>query len=144
MVSQTLGYALRAGVCLAMQPEQAKTSHDISKLTLVPAGYLDKLLRALGRQGLVKSQRGLHGGFVLTSDPADLTILDVVKAVDPIRRIRECPLNITSHGTNLCPLHHRLDDALAMIEQAFSKTTLTELINNQDQHIPLCDVSIDR
>ncbi len=108
MISQTAEYALRAIVYLANQGV-ARTTTEIAKTTHVPAGYLAKVMQSLSRAGLVKSQRGLNGGFTLAHDPHELSILTVVNAVDPIRRFAECPLGIPSHRRRLCPLHHRLN-----------------------------------
>ena len=79
-------------------------------------------MQSLTRAGLVKSQRGLNGGFTLAHDPEQLSILEVVNAVDPIQRYPECPLGIENHGRRLCPLHQRLDQAAAMVEKAFGDT----------------------
>src|SRR6185312_12271399 len=118
MISQTAEYALRAIVYLAGQGEP-QTTQQIATTTRVPAGYLSKVLQSLARSGLVHSQRGLHGGFTLTKSPKQLTVWEVIDAVDPIQRIKSCPLGLRSHGVNLCPMHKRLDDALAQMEKAF-------------------------
>ena len=81
----------------------------------MPAGYLAKVLQGLSRAGLLHSQRGLGGGFTLARSPNQLTMWEVVQAVDPLRRIRECPLGFESHET-LCPLHEQLDSAIAAID----------------------------
>jgi Rrf2 family nitric oxide-sensitive transcriptional repressor len=143
MISQTSEYALRAIVWLADHSSKPQTTHDIAQSTKVPAGYLSKVLQSLGRSQLVQSQRGLHGGFVLARDAESITVLDVINAVDPIRRIESCPLKLESHGTHLCPLHRRIDDAIASIEQAFGDTTIAELLAEPNTSRPLCDVTID-
>ena len=58
----------------------------------------------------------------------EVTVLDVVNAVDPIRRIKKCPLGLAAHGVKLCPMHSRLDAALEAIEELFGNTTLAELL----------------
>jgi Rrf2 family protein len=137
MISQTAEYALRAIVYLAGQ-EVARTTLEIAKTTHVPAGYLAKVMQSLSRAGLVKSQRGLNGGFTLAHDPRELSILKVINAVDPIQRIAECPLGIPSHGRRLCPLQHRLDQAAAMVEKAFGDTMVAELLAAPRVQRPLC------
>lgn len=87
----------------------------------------------------MQSQRGLHGGFVLTKSPEELAVWDVIDVVEPFKRIRECPLELNSHGTNLCPLHRRLDNAMASVEEAFRTTTIAELLNEQGSVTPLCE-----
>jgi Rrf2 family protein len=138
MISQTAEYALRAIVYLADQDGIPCTTAHIAKATLVPAGYLAKVMQSLSRAGVVRSQRGLNGGFTLTKGSKNLSILDVVNAVDPIRRFPECPLGIPSHGRRLCPLHYQLDQVGAMIEQTFGRTMVADLLAVPRERRPLC------
>ena len=139
MLSKTVEYALRAVCYLASQTPQAKTTEQISKATQVTPAYLSKVLQNLTRKGIVHSQRGIGGGMTLVKQPAELTILEVVNAVEPIERILTCPLNLEAHGTHLCPLHRRVDDALAGMEAAFANTTLAEVLAEPTTSVPLCN-----
>ena len=139
MFSQTVEYALRAVVHLAAEAPAARTTDQIAEATLVPKAYLSKVLQNLGRAGVVHSQRGVGGGMTLVKTPAELTILEVVNAVEPLQRIRTCPLGLASHGVRLCPLHRRLDNALSGVEQAFATTTLAEVLAEPTESVPLCD-----
>jgi len=138
MLSQSVDYALRAMIYLANENPESRTVGQIAAVTQVPRPYLSKLMQNIAKAGLVRSQRGLHGGYMLAKDPEKTTILDVVNAVDPLERIRKCPLGIKTHGANLCPLHRRLDDAIAGVESAFRKTTLAEIIAEPSRSVPLC------
>jgi Rrf2 family protein len=138
MISQTAEYALRAVVYLADQQGRPRTTAQIAKATEVPAGYLAKVMQNLSRGRIVHSQRGLKGGFRLTGDPADLTILAVINAVDPIRRYHQCPLGLPAHEFELCPLHTRLEDAGRMVEELFGGTTVAELLDVPRSRKPLC------
>lgn len=139
MFSQTVEYSLRAVVHLAAQGQVPQTTQQIAEATRVPPAYLSKVLQGLCRAGIVRSQRGVGGGMSLVKAPADLTILEVVDAVDPIRRIKKCPLGLASHGLRLCPLHKRLDDALATVQRAFAETTLAEVLSEPTSSVPLCE-----
>lgn len=139
MISQTVEYALRAIVTIAQHDGQPCTAQQISKITQVPAPYLSKLMQVLVRAGLTSSQRGLHGGFVLTKQPAELTIWEVIDAVEPFKRILECPLGIMSHGSTLCPLHRRLDRAMATVEEQFRNTTIADVLSEPGAVTPLCE-----
>ena len=119
MISQTAEYALRAVASLVSDHGRPKTTQQIATATRVPLPYLPKVIQALARAGLVHSRRGLHGGVSLVRDPETLSIIKVIQAVDPMQRITTCPLGLEAHGTQLCPLHRRLDDAFAMVKQAF-------------------------
>jgi len=127
MISQTAEYALRAMVDLAYHAGESRTTQQIADATRVPAGYLAKVLKDLARNELVHAQRGPKGGFALMHDPNRITVYDILAAVDPPKRITRCPLDLPEHRTQLCPLHQRLDDALAGMEKVFRATTIAEV-----------------
>ena len=140
MLSQTTEYALRAMVVLAEECNVPWTAQAISAKTLVPADYLVKVLQPLVKAGLITAQRGRNGGFLLARPPEQINVLDVVTAVDPLRRIRHCPLRLKGHGTTLCPLHRKLDDAIRLVEEAFGSTTLADILAGPGPVHPLCPV----
>ncbi|MFN8708266.1 MAG: RrF2 family transcriptional regulator [Planctomyces sp.] len=139
MFSQTVEYALRAVVHLAIHSPRPQKTADIATATQVPTAYLAKVLQGLREKEIVRLQRGIGGGVSLARAPSEFTILDIVNAVDPIQRIKTCPLDLKSHGVRLCSLHRRMDDALSRMEAAFSSTTLAELLEDPNPSVPLCD-----
>jgi Rrf2 family protein len=138
MISQTVEYALRATVYLADQNNEPRTAQQIAEVTKVPVAYLAKVMQGLVRRNIVRSQRGLGGGFALLRAASELTIWDVADAVEPFRRIRECPLGLEAHRLRLCPLHRRLDEALASIERAFRDTTIADVLGEPARNRPPC------
>jgi len=128
MISQTAEYALRAAVYLAENPGAPKTIQQIAGGASSPAGYLAKVMHSLVQAGVVQSQRGPGGGFVLAREPDRITMYDVVCAVDPIDRIVKCPLNRPDHESQICLLHQRLDEAARLVEESFRGTTLADVV----------------
>jgi Rrf2 family transcriptional regulator, nitric oxide-sensitive transcriptional repressor len=128
VISQTAEYALRAAVFLASSRERAHPAWEISEATHIPASYLAKVLGALARAGLVESQRGPRGGFVLARDPRALTILEIVRAVETWKHIECCPLGRPDHEGHFCPLHRRLSEAVSLVEHLFHEWTLGDLV----------------
>ena len=137
MISQTAEYALRAVVCLARSHGHRLTGEEISARTDVPGAYLSKVLKLLVQAGLLLSQRGRSGGFLLAQPLHEVNILQVVNAVDSIQRIHGCPLGLPEHEHELCALHRRVDQAIAATENAFEKTTLAELMADPGPQWPL-------
>lgn len=139
MLSLTVEYALRAATYLASAETHSGTVEAMAEVTRVPAAYLSKVLQQLARAKIVASRRGTGGGFRLARAPEKIRILDIVEAVEPIQRIRTCPLGLAAHGKRLCPLHRRLDNALATMEAAFAASTLAEILAEPTKSIPLRD-----
>ncbi len=138
MFSQTAEYALRAVVWLADQDDAKPLGvQPIAAGTQVPASYLSKVLQGLSRAGLVASRRGVGGGYSLTREPTDITVLDVINAVDPIQRIHGCPLGLESHQHQLCAMHARLDEAARLVEESLRNSTIAELLNTSTRPQPM-------
>lgn len=139
MFSQSVDYALRATVFLAMNSDKLMTTDQISQATKVPAPYLAKIIQSLHRAGIIASQRGVKGGSQLRRSPEEITVLEVMNAVDPIKRINYCPLGIKSHGVNLCSMHNKLDEAFAIVEDVLANSSIQDLLTKPTLSIPLCE-----
>jgi len=128
MFSQTAEYALRAVVFLAESGETRYTTQTIADMTRIPPRYLAKVLNSLARAGILIGQRGIYGGFALSKSPGDISVLEVIQAVDPLKRIYKCPLNLEAHRDQLCPLHARLDASLALIQEDLRRSSVADLL----------------
>lgn len=136
---QSAEYALRAIVWLASHDEALVSTPEIARRTRVPRGYLHKVLQMLARAGLVVSNPGRTGGFRLARSAEQISVLEVVNAVDAVERIRRCPLGLKSHRHTLCPLHRRLDEVAEMVERAYGETTIAEIAAETSPVSALCE-----
>lgn len=139
-VSQTAEYALRAVVWLAQNPGVPQTTQQLAEATRVSATYLPKVFQHLIRAGLITGQRGVGGGYTLQGDPEQISLLDVVDCVDPIERIERCPLRLSTHGVNLCPLHRVLRDAIDEVRTRLSACSIASVVRDAGDLKPLCEV----
>lgn len=136
-VSQTADYALRAVVWLAHtwspQGGAPQTAPQLAEATGVPASYLPKVLQPLIRSGILGGQRGLHGGYYLQSDPASISVLDVLRCVDPAHPDKLAETDLGEDATVDAPglralsrlLHTVLDDE----QRRFAQTPIASLLN---------------
>ena len=136
MISRTAEYALRAVVYLGNYGGSSRTTAEISEAIDAPCGYLAKVMQGLSRANIVRSQRGLRGGFTLAIDPNDLTTLHVVQAVDAWQRHPMCPLSRAARASELCPLHQPLERLMAAAEREFYATTISELLDGPATNNP--------
>ncbi len=78
----TTGYAVQALGCLSTTRDRLVMSRQIAECTGIPPSYLSKVLNALVHSGLLEGKRGYQGGVRLTRDAADITLLELVEAVE--------------------------------------------------------------
>ena len=140
LLSEACEYGLRAVVWMARSPGEPQKVRNIAEEIKAAPGYLVKVLQQLAKAGILSARRGSNGGFTLRSDPAELTALEVINAIDPLERITTCPLENAAHATALCPIHRRIDDAMGMIEESFQQMTIRDVILSNSEAGPLCQM----
>ncbi len=139
LLSEACEYGLRAVVWMAQRPQALHKTKDIAEGIEAASGYLVKVLQELTKAGILAARRGSQGGFMLVSEPSQLTALDVINAIDALERINTCPLKMDSHVMALCPIHRKIDDAMGMIESSFRELTIAEIVTSVSA-TPTCDV----
>jgi Rrf2 family protein len=88
-VSAKVDYALRACAELAAAGEGPVKGERLSQAQEIPLKFLENILLDLKHAGLVQSQRGAEGGYWLAKDPAEITLAEVIRAVEgPIANVR--------------------------------------------------------
>ena len=132
MIPQTAEYALRAIVYLINHRGQAVRRTEIAAATCMSADYLHKILQELDRAGIVSTQRGPGGGYLLKADPETMMVWDVYSVVAAVPRIEACPLGIKEHE-QLCPLHQMLDNLAKSVEEALKSTRIIDLMSLQSR-----------
>lgn len=133
MITKTGIYGLRAMLALAKLPEGEYAGVPrIAELVDVPQSYLSKLLRILARAGLVRSQRGLGGGFRLARDPASISLYDIVEPLEQIERWSGCFLgNPVCSEEHPCALHSRWKEVQQAYLSMMRRSTLGELAGRE-------------
>ncbi len=129
MISQTVEYAFRAMSFLGSLRAPNATCELISRETRVPRGYLSKVMRDLVCAELVKSFRGPHGGFSLARSAESISLLDIVNAVDPIRKL-EGTSRANTLGAVPRELRGCIDNAVGCVESIFRRTTLGAVLRD--------------
>ncbi|MEM7755096.1 MAG: Rrf2 family transcriptional regulator [Planctomycetota bacterium] len=143
MLSQTSEYALRAMSCLAYAPDELTPTPVLAKYTKVPSNYLAKVLQLLAQSDLIIGRRGVGGGYRLAKPADTISMLDVVNAIDPVKRIESCPLGLPNHGGTLCALHRAMDDAAKHMLETFGGVSMADLVADAGGNRPLCDTELE-
>lgn len=132
-LSRMADYAVVLMTHLALTLEDGlQSAHDISSAVNLSEATVGKLLKQLQHAGLLQSERGLKGGYKLARQIENITIADIVTAVDGPIAITECTQESDLSDCNLealCPTRvgwHRINDA---VKQAFESVTLQEILS---------------
>jgi Rrf2 family protein len=92
-ISAKADYAVRAMVELAAAPDEKPVKAErLATAQDIPLNFLENILGELRHAGLVRSHRGAEGGFRLAKDASQITVADVIRAVDgPLASVRGAP-----------------------------------------------------
>jgi Rrf2 family iron-sulfur cluster assembly transcriptional regulator len=125
-VSTRADYAARALLSLALHSSERPTSvKEIAERTTLPLPYLEQILLAVKGAGLVRSKRGVGGGYVLARPPAEITLADIVAAVDgPL----STPMGAHDHCEGHCVLQEVWVGVSDETQQILDHYTLADLV----------------
>ncbi|MBF0506692.1 MAG: Rrf2 family transcriptional regulator [Nitrospirae bacterium] len=105
-ITRETDYAIRCVLYLCEKREEITMIDEIAREMEVPRSFLAKILQKLARASLVKSFRGVKGGFQLARPPARISLLDVVEAIEGEVAMNLCALDQALCGrSKYCPVH---------------------------------------
>lgn len=131
MLSKSCEYGLRATLYLASLNRDGYVSiGTISEDLHISFPFLTKIFQKLNDAGLLESQRGPKGGVALTKPAGEVTLHEIVVAIDDDDLFEECVLGLPGCGNaEPCPLHDQWTEKRDQIEKMFRNATLAELPN---------------
>lgn len=129
MFSRTAEYAVRAMVFLANQPPGRLTgAREVSEAEQIPGAFLWKILQNLARRKLIRSFKGVRGGYELARPAAEITLEDIVEATDGQDVVTGCVLGLAECSEeNPCPLHNSWKEVKVKLTEMLEQTTLADL-----------------
>ena len=132
-------YAVVVMAAAAREPGVKLSAARVAELTMIPAPTVAKLMGTLARGGLLTASRGVAGGFTLSRDPGNISVVDMVEAVDGPIALTSCAGN----DVNDCVMegHCAIRGHWAPINQAvrgaLAAVTLADLVRPAAAAAPL-------
>lgn len=128
-ITKQTDYGLIALTQLASAPERVHSAAELAAAGGLPAPMVSKVLKVLGRAGLVDSVRGVAGGYRLARRPEDLTVAEIVAALEGPIAITDCLVTteVCQHQA-LCPTHNHWHLINGAIQGALSQVSLADLV----------------
>jgi Rrf2 family protein len=136
ILNQATDYGIRIVLFLARQEGTRTEAREISRNEVIPERFLFKIMRSLVKAGIVKSYRGINGGFTLNRKPNEIALLNVVEAVEGpvvinccLRNADECNKNAASY----CIVHQELGQLRQDITTRLGKVTFHDLLAREKE-----------
>ena len=121
-------YGLKACFILALSKDNLLTLSEISARTRVTPKYLEKLLNMLIKNGIVKSTRGLYGGYSLSKNPSEISIGEIFRALEDNLEITACVSD--DCDDEYCPNRNILKKLYNGINDLLDSHSLQDLIDD--------------
>jgi Rrf2 family protein len=124
-ITRQADYALRAMLFLSRQgQDQRSATSEIAKKQNIPPSFLAKIISQLSIAGLIHTSRGARGGVSIARSPEEITMLQVVEAIDGPVTLNECTTNPSFCGFgDDCPLHEVWCETQVELVGKLKKTT---------------------
>ena len=136
-ITRTGEYGLRGLLFLAKQSaDRLFLVSEVSKAQRIPETYLAKIFQRLSKTGLLKSTRGLNGGFNLGKPAKEITMKQVIEALEGPIALNRCLLR---HGEcdeeESCPLHEVFEEAQEKFLEVLDRTTIEDLARQDIRNV---------
>ncbi|MBC8403019.1 MAG: Rrf2 family transcriptional regulator [Candidatus Marinimicrobia bacterium] len=129
LFSKSCDYAIQAVVYLASaSTNNSILQKDISSALGIPNQFLGKILQTLNKHGIVKSQKGIDGGFSLICDPDKISLYRIIQIIDGVDIFEYCLLGFPGcDDSHPCPLHEDWGQVRSMIISILKKNSVAKI-----------------
>lgn len=134
-LSQTTGYAIRALASLESVGGRPCFVREVAESAGVPKAYLSRIINRLSHQGIVSAKRGYQGGITLIRPANQISLLQVVEAVEGKNWISPCLLGMSSCTEFVCPTHDFWNDIRQQIEDKLRQTTVADVLASRSAQV---------
>jgi Rrf2 family protein len=133
-ITKAADYGLRAMYRLGQSPMNVSALiGDIAKEMNIPAQFLHKVMPRLVKAGLVRSRRGARGGYRLAKQPGEITLLQIVQAIDGPIYINRCLFDHDDCTMDeYCPIRPVFQDAQDALRKVLDDSSLADLIAQKE------------
>lgn len=136
-ITRQADYALRAMLYLAqLEPNQRAATSQIAEDQHIPPSFLAKIISQLSIAGLIHTSRGARGGVSLARNPEEISILEVVEAIDGPISLNECTESPSAcpFGED-CPLRSLWCDTQAELVKRLKKTSFAQFMHQPETEL---------
>ncbi|MDX1314101.1 MAG: Rrf2 family transcriptional regulator [Eudoraea sp.] len=131
MISNSAKYAIKAVIYLGLHSSKSNKvlTREMFEEIQVSESYLAKILQELSRRGIISSTKGRNGGFYLSTENLEHSLMDIVRVVDGDQSVDSCILGISNCDIDHpCPLHDMVGKGKTEFNRTLQDTLLKDVI----------------
>ena len=129
-ITRQADYAVRAVLYLAKNGDQRAATSQVAQEQRIPPSFLAKIISQLSIAGLLHTSRGARGGVTLAREPQEISLLEVIEAIDGPIQLNECVgENAICNFDNDCPLRPVWCDAQEELVKKLKQTNFAQLMS---------------
>ncbi len=138
-INRQTDYAARLILYLASkEPEERATAQSIAKYELIPPAFVRRIVTRLSNAGLLKTTKGRTGGIELARPASQISLLDVIEAIEGPLVLNECTENPEiCPFSDFCPVHKAFEEARASLEAQLRSYTFDKLAEDEKAALEL-------
>jgi FeS assembly SUF system regulator len=124
-------YGLVLMTCIARtETMPLRTARDLAQESSLPLSTVSKLLKELLQSGLLVSHRGVKGGYLLARDPHQISLVEIIAAIEGPMALTECSTDVTGlcHIESCCPIKSNQRIINQAVRGVLEKITLFDLV----------------
>jgi len=127
-ITRQTDYAIRCVLYLSRADDRIVMVDEIAQEMGIPKSFLAKILQKLAKSGMLQSFRGVQGGFKLAKKTRQISLLDVIAAIQGAPAMNKCAVDKkTCHLSNVCTIHPVWLELRTKVEQHLRKITFEKL-----------------
>ena len=137
VITRATEYAVRAIIFLAQQPKGGIVlKKDICRTQEVTPAFLTKIFQPLIKAGIVSSQRGVGGGFLLAKDASEITMLDIFEAEEGKLKLNHCLVDADfCQRDAYCSAHEVWYNAQREMAKVLKQYSIADLVQQEKENL---------
>ncbi len=129
LITRETDYAVRTVLYLAREQDRTASVTEVARTMHIPKSFLAKILQRLVRSRILKSRRGVNGGFQLARKPSDITLFSITEVIQCPAGINLCAVNSKKcKWSATCSVHPVWVDIRKEVERRLKKQTIAGLV----------------
>jgi FeS assembly SUF system regulator len=127
-ISRLTDYGIVLLCYIAREPEGTFTASELAERSRLPLPTVAKILKSLCRGGLLRSHRGVHGGYALAKSADDVSIADVLEALEGPFALTDCSVECACDIERTCPVRANWRRINGVVLEALERLKLSEML----------------